>query len=76
MSAQAMLGLAAACWERRMVIIAGLALAGIIAHLLLRFGIRSEDFAYHFPLGMVLALGGVPLIRADHQPRRDRKAPC
>jgi heavy metal translocating P-type ATPase len=48
--------------SRQMVIIAAMALAGIAVHLVLRWGFRSEFTAYQFPLWIVLALGGAPLL--------------
>ena len=48
-----------ALWERRQVIIAIIAIAGIAVHLVLRFGARAPATA---PLVAVLVLGGVPLV--------------
>ena len=42
--------------------IAGLALAGIAVHLLLRFGVQPGPFITNLPLFATLALGGPPLI--------------
>ena len=47
---------------RSMVVIAGVALAGIALHLILRFGARCEPSAYQIPLWIVLGFGGVPLV--------------
>ncbi len=47
---------------RSRVIIAGVALAGIALHLLLRFGARCEPSQYQIPLWIVLGFGGVPLL--------------
>jgi len=41
--------------------IAGLAVAGICLHLLLRYATSSAPLAYGLPLYLVLALGGIPL---------------
>jgi heavy metal translocating P-type ATPase len=49
-------------WERKDTIIAMLALAGIAAHLVLRFGCRSSEHIHHLPLFTTLALGGGPLV--------------
>lgn len=48
--------------NRQMVIIAGVALAGIAVHLILRYGIGSEAPSYQIPLWIVLAFGGIPLV--------------
>jgi len=45
-----------------MVLIAGVALTGIALHLILRYGMHSEVRAYKFPLWIVLAFGGIPLV--------------
>ena len=47
---------------RRMVVIAGVALAGITLHLFLRYGLHSEVPSYQIPLWFVLAFGGIPLV--------------
>src|SRR5476649_1164580 len=47
--------------NRRMVIIAGIALTGIVLHLILRFGMNSDPRTYQIPLWIVLAFGGIPL---------------
>ena len=47
---------------RSRVVIAGVALAGIALHLILRFGARCEPFSYQIPLWIVLGFGGVPLL--------------
>ena len=47
---------------RSIVVIAGVALAGIALHLILRFGARCEPFSYQIPLWIVLGFGGVPLL--------------
>src|ERR1019366_8859333 len=48
--------------NRRMVVIAGAALAGIALHLILRFGMHSDVTAYQIPLWIVLGFGGLPLL--------------
>jgi heavy metal translocating P-type ATPase len=48
--------------SRRMLVIAGVALAGIALHLILRFGMQSDVTAYQIPLWIVLAFGGLPLL--------------
>lgn len=45
-----------------MVVIAGMALAGIAAHLILRYAVHAEVRTYQMPLWIVLALGGMPLV--------------
>jgi heavy metal translocating P-type ATPase len=47
---------------RRMVVIAGVALTGIAAHLVLRYGMHSDVRAYQIPLWVVLGFGGMPLL--------------
>ena len=42
--------------------IAGVALAGIIVHLILRFALASQTLAQEIPLYAVLIIGGVPLV--------------
>ena len=46
----------------RVTIIAALALAGIVAHLVLRLGSDTSTAARELPLYVVLAAGGVPLV--------------
>src|SRR5204862_3234151 len=43
-------------------LIAALAVAGILLHLLLRFGFRTSMATAQLPLLMTLVLGGVPLV--------------
>src|ERR1700720_38394 len=45
-----------------MSLITILSLAGIAAHLLLRFGLRTNATVQHIPLWATLALGGIPLL--------------
>ena len=48
--------------NRKMVVIAGVALIGIALHLILRYGWHSEASSYQIPLWIVLAFGGIPLL--------------
>jgi len=45
-----------------MLLIAGLSVAGIGLHLILRYGVGAEDPSYQIPLWIVLVLGGIPLL--------------
>ena len=47
---------------RSTVVIAGVALAGIALHLILRYGVQVEPFSYQISLWIVLGFGGVPLL--------------
>jgi heavy metal translocating P-type ATPase len=47
---------------RREAIIAGLAIAAIVVHLILRFGFRLAEPARDWPLFIALGLGGGPLV--------------
>ncbi|HAF02987.1 MAG TPA: cadmium-translocating P-type ATPase [Spartobacteria bacterium] len=49
-------------WRRTMSLITVLSLAGIAAHLLLRFGLHTNAIVQHIPLWATLALGGIPLL--------------
>ena len=49
-------------WQRRTTIIAVVAIAGIVVHLFLRFGVRASSRVYQIPLLATLALGGFPLV--------------
>jgi len=49
-------------WRRTMSLITVLSLAGIAAHLLLRFGLHTNATVQHIPLWVTLALGGIPLL--------------
>lgn len=51
-----------AIWKWRQSIIAILAIAGIVIHLVLRFTAHAPALAQHVPLFVVLALGGAPLV--------------
>lgn len=48
--------------SRGMVVIAGVALAGIAAHLVLRFAVHAEALTQNIPLWVVLGVGGGPLV--------------
>jgi cation transport ATPase len=52
----------ATLWKRRQVLIAIIALAGIAAHLILRFAVHTSSYTSTLPLTAVLALGGTPLV--------------
>jgi heavy metal translocating P-type ATPase len=47
---------------RRMLLIAALAILGIAAHLVLRFGWQTTADLYNLPLWVVLIGGGIPLV--------------
>ncbi len=49
-------------WEFRDVGIASIALVGIAAHLVLRFGFSATPQVYNWPLLATLAIGGLPLV--------------
>jgi cation transport ATPase len=49
-------------WHRKTTVIAALSIAGILAHLALRFGFRVTPTASQIPLLITLAIGGVPLL--------------
>lgn len=50
-------------WQARsMLVIAIMALTGILLHLLFRYGLGLERFVTNIPLWTVLVLGGIPLI--------------
>lgn len=49
-------------WRTRDGVIAGLTILAIVAHLLLRFGLRVEPRVADVPLLFALVLGGVPLV--------------
>lgn len=51
-----------AWWQRRQLLIAALAIAGIGVHLLLRLVVVTSAGAYQVPLLAVLILGGFPLV--------------
>jgi heavy metal translocating P-type ATPase len=49
-------------WRRKTTGIAALAVAGIIFHLVLRFGFRTPPNVYQIPLLTTLVIGGLPLL--------------
>ena len=49
-------------WQRKTLIIAGLAIMGIALHLVLRFGFRATPGTYQIPLLATLIIGGLPLL--------------
>ena len=49
-------------WSRRTSLIASLAIAAILLHLILRLGLRTDPGRAEIPLLAALALGGVPLV--------------
>src|ERR1700746_785885 len=49
-------------WSRRTSLIASLAIAAILLHLILRFGLRMNPGRAEIPLLATLALGGAPLV--------------
>jgi len=49
-------------WRRKTTVIAAISIAGILLHLVLRFGIRTTPGTYQIPLLATLALGGLPLL--------------
>ena len=52
----------AGLWEKRSTLVAALALAGISAHLVLRFGLGGEPGTQRIPLLITLVLGGLPML--------------
>lgn len=51
-----------ALWQRRVNVIALLAIAAIASHLLLRFGLHAAPRVAQIPLLVILVLGGLPLL--------------
>ncbi len=52
-----------ALWEsRRMLVIASVALLGIVVHLVLRFALHTDAQTYNWLVWIVLAFGGPPLV--------------
>ena len=49
-------------WGRRQMIIAALAVLGIVTNLFLRFAIHVTPRVYDIPLLITLAIGGIPLV--------------
>jgi len=52
----------AGLWQRKTTIIAVLSLAGILLHLVLRFGSHTARGTYQIPLLVTLGVGGLPLL--------------
>gem|GEM_PF-3787833 len=52
----------ATAWRRRTFFIAAFAIAGIVAHLVLRFGFHADAQTSRLPLLLTLILGGAPLV--------------
>ena len=50
-------------WGQRQMIIATLAVLGIITNLFLRFALQLVPSVYDVPLLMTLTIGGIPLVR-------------
>lgn len=53
---------AAAIWRRRTLFIAAFSIAAIIAHLVLRFGLRVRPELSSLPLLALFVVGGIPLL--------------
>jgi heavy metal translocating P-type ATPase len=49
-------------WRRKTAVIAALAVAGIVFHLVLRFGFHATQHVYQIPLLTTLVIGGLPLL--------------
>jgi heavy metal translocating P-type ATPase len=49
-------------WQRKSTLIAALALAGIVTHLVLRFGFDAKTSTQHIPLLITLIIGGLPML--------------
>lgn len=49
-------------WSRKSLVIAALAIAGIVAHLVLRFAVQTSLFISDLPLLTVLVVGGLPML--------------
>ena len=49
-------------WQRKTAVIAGLSIATMLLHLVLRFSFRTTPGTYQIPLLATLALGGFPLL--------------
>lgn len=52
----------AGLWQRKTMIIAALAIVGITAHLVLRYGLLATAGVYQIPLLATLVIGGLPLL--------------
>ncbi|WP_442484211.1 heavy metal translocating P-type ATPase [Aeoliella sp. SH292] len=57
-----LVGFAGRVWNRKSILIAGVAIAAIVLHLLLRFVFHASPEAYQLPLLVSLVIGGVPLV--------------
>jgi heavy metal translocating P-type ATPase len=51
-----------AVWRRKTSLITVISLAGIAAHLLLRFGRHADAVVQQIPLWVILGIGGIPLL--------------
>ncbi len=49
-------------WHRKTAVIAGIAVAGIFLHLVLRFGYHTKAEIHHLPLLAILFIGGLPML--------------
>jgi heavy metal translocating P-type ATPase len=49
-------------WQRKTLIISGIALIGITLHLLLRFAFHEAVWVQHIPLLVTLIIGGLPML--------------
>jgi heavy metal translocating P-type ATPase len=49
-------------WQRKSTLLAVLALAGIITHLVLRYGFDAKTGTQHLPLLITLVIGGLPML--------------
>ncbi|MGN6387060.1 MAG: heavy metal translocating P-type ATPase [Verrucomicrobiota bacterium] len=49
-------------WRRRTTLIAAFTLLAILAHLVLRFALHTDQLSYQIPLFAALGLGGIPLL--------------
>jgi len=49
-------------WHRKTAVIAGVAVAGILLHLTLRFGYHAKAEIHHIPLLAILFAGGLPML--------------
>ncbi len=49
-------------WQRKSTLLAVIALAGIVTHLVLRFGLDAKTSAQHLPLLITLVIGGLPML--------------
>jgi heavy metal translocating P-type ATPase len=49
-------------WKHKSAVIAALSIAGIISHLVMRFGFHTAAGTYQIPLLVMLLIGGLPLL--------------